>query len=150
MFSIKIIQVGKTKEPEVQALEHEYQKRVRPFCALTTEGVASRVAGGVGAEAWAILNKLSPDEVVVLLDEKGKEYTSIEFADFIKSHRDRGDKLAFVIGGAYGVHSRVKERARHVVALSKMTFPHQLVRLIFLEQLYRAFTIAHGMKYHHE
>jgi 23S rRNA (pseudouridine1915-N3)-methyltransferase len=101
-------------------------------------------------EEKAVLEKLQKSDFLVLMDEKGQECTSEKFASFLSSHQMKGTKnLVFLIGGAYGFGPRVYERANTKIALSKMTFTHQMVRLIFTEQLYRAFTITKGEKYHH-
>jgi len=101
-------------------------------------------------EGELILKKIEPGDVVVLLDERGKEYTSEKFAQFIQQQANTGQKaLVFVIGGAYGFSPDVYARQNFKIALSQLTFPHIMTRLIFAEQLYRAFTILHGEPYHH-
>lgn len=101
-------------------------------------------------EAENILKRVGEKDFLILLDEKGKEIQSVGFADLIKQHQNISTKnLVFVVGGAYGFSEEVYRRANLKIALSKMTFPHQLVRVIFLEQIYRAFTILKGEKYHH-
>ena len=101
-------------------------------------------------EGELILNKLSNPDFVVLLDDKGKEYTSVDFSKFINKHQVNSTKhLVFVIGGAYGFSQGVYKRANTKFSLSKMTFSHQMVRLIFVEQLYRSYTILKGEPYHH-
>ncbi len=95
--------------------------------------------------------KLKPDDFLVLLDEKGKTFTSVEFADFIQKKEIQSvKKLIFLVGGAYGFDERLYERANDKISLSNMTFSHQLIRLIFMEQLYRAYTIQHNFPYHNE
>ena len=89
-------------------------------------------------------------DLVWLLDERGKQYSSVEFSDFLQKLSGRGRDLVFVIGGAYGFSKDVYSRADGLVSLSKMTFSHQMVRTVFAEQLYRAFTIIRGEPYHHE
>ena len=102
-------------------------------------------------EGELILKQVAPGDAVVLLDERGKEYRSVEWAEWIRQRLARGGKsLVFVIGGAYGFSRKVYERAEGLVSLSRMTFSHQMVRTIFAEQLYRAFTIIKGEPYHHE
>ena len=102
-------------------------------------------------EGELILSRIRPSDDLILLDEHGKEYRSIEFASFLQERIARGGRdLAFVIGGAYGFSSAVYERAVSRISLSRMTFSHQMVRTIFVEQLYRAFTIMRGEPYHHE
>lgn len=101
-------------------------------------------------EGELILKKIELGDVVVLLDERGKEYTSEKFAQFIQQQANTGQKaLVFVIGGAYGFSPDVYARQNAKIALSQLTFPHIMTRLIFAEQLYRAFTILHGEPYHH-
>lgn len=102
------------------------------------------------AEGEMILTKLQPSDTVVLLDEHGSEYRSIEFASWLQRKQQTTRRLVFVIGGPYGFSKAVRERANEKISLSKMTFSHQMVRLIFTEQLYRACTIIKGEPYHHE
>ena len=102
-------------------------------------------------EGELILKSLKPSDEVILLDEHGREYGSLEFARVLEEKISRGSKeLVFVIGGAYGFSPEVYSRANGKISLSKMTFSHQMVRTIFVEQLYRAFTIIRGEPYHHE
>jgi 23S rRNA (pseudouridine1915-N3)-methyltransferase len=101
-------------------------------------------------EGELLLKKIEPGDFVILLDERGKEFTSKAFAQFIQQQANNGLKtLVFIIGGAYGFSEEVYARGNAQVALSKLTFPHIMTRLIFAEQLYRAFTILHGEPYHH-
>ena len=102
-------------------------------------------------EGEGILNRIQPGDYVVLLDDKGKQYSSTEFARFMekKSH-SVPKRLVFVVGGPYGFSDDVYSRANEKLSLSKMTFTHQMVRLVFVEQLYRAMTILNGEPYHHE
>ena len=102
-------------------------------------------------EGTLLLSKIDPADHVVLLDEKGKMFRSIEYADYLQKMMNAGWKnVCFLIGGAYGFSDEVYKRANDKISLSKMTFSHQMVRLFFLEQTYRAFTILKGEKYHHE
>lgn len=102
-------------------------------------------------EGEMILGALQPSDMVVLLDEKGKEYTSREFAELQASMMNRGVKrLVYVVGGPYGFAPRLYDRANAKISLSKMTFSHEMVRLFFTEQLYRAMTILRGEPYHHD
>ena len=112
--------------------------------ALTREQIKSR-------EGELILKNVRPSDFVMLLDERGKQYSSPGFAGMLGEHMSRtGRDIVFVIGGAYGFSDDVYARADGKMSLSGMTFPHQLVRVIFAEQLYRAFTIMRGEPYHHE
>ncbi len=102
------------------------------------------------AESFLLLSQLQPGDQVVLLDERGKSYTSVEFSDMIEKQMASGAKrLVFLIGGPYGFAQEVYDRADQKLSLSSMTFSHQMVRLVFVEQLYRAFTILKGEPYHH-
>ena len=101
-------------------------------------------------EGEAILRTVGEGDTVVLLDEHGKEMRSVEFASWLLKKQAAARKLVFVIGGPYGFSSAVYSRANELISLSKMTFSHQMVRLVFTEQLYRACTIIKGEKYHHE
>ncbi len=102
------------------------------------------------AEGRLILNQLQPSDTVVLLDEHGKEPRSVEFARWLENKRQTSRRLVFIIGGPYGFSQQVYMRANEQLSLSRMTFSHQMVRLIFAEQLYRACTIIQGEPYHHE
>ena len=101
-------------------------------------------------EGELILKALKPSDKVVLLDERGKERRSIEFASWLEAQQQASRNLVFVIGGPYGFSDAVYKRADELISLSAMTFSHQMVRLIFTEQLYRACTIIKGEPYHHE
>ena len=102
-------------------------------------------------EGLLFLSLIEPSDFVVLLDEKGKEHTSKSFAAFLQAKMNSGIKcLKFVVGGPYGFSDELYARANEKISLSKLTFPHDLVRVIFVEQLYRAFTIIKGEKYHHD
>ena len=102
------------------------------------------------AEGKLILKALKDCDELILLDERGKEFRSVEFADWLQRKFQQGRDLVFVIGGAYGFSQEVYDRANGMISLSKMTFSHQMVRTIFVEQLYRALTILKGESYHHE
>lgn len=101
-------------------------------------------------EGELILKAVKPSDDVVLLDERGKQYSSLKWSEVIGKKLVAGKDIVFVIGGAYGFSEAVYQRANGLVSLSKMTFSHQMVRTIFTEQLYRAFTILKGEPYHHD
>ena len=102
-------------------------------------------------EGKRILKEIQPNQELILLDERGKIFSSIEFSEYITNHFNYNQRdLIFLIGGPYGFSDKVYERANSKMSLSKMTFSHQMVRMIFLEQLYRAATIIKGEPYHHE
>ena len=157
-MSIELIVVGKTDSKEVAALVELYAKRVNRYCrfALTTlpdlretRNLTARQQNR--AEGERILGLLHEGDCVVLLDEHSDELRSVEFAAWIRKRTVSGLKrLVFVIGGPYGFSDEVYARADHKLSLSRMTFSHQLVRAIFAEQLYRAFSILANEPYHHE
>lgn len=101
-------------------------------------------------EGYLVQKEFSPSDKVILLDENGKEFKSVEFARWLENKQQTTQKLVFVIGGPYGFSDDIYNRADEKISLSKMTFSHQMVRLIFVEQLYRACTIIKGESYHHE
>ncbi len=157
-MKIKLIVVGKTDEKCLEQLINKYYKRLHSFVSFEEIIIPDiKNAKKLSAteqkdkEAKLILNKIEKNDFVILLDEKGKEFTSVEFAGYLQKRMNSGLKnLLFIIGGPYGFSDEVYARANQKIALSKMTFSHQLIRLIFAEQLYRAFTIINHHPYHHE
>lgn len=153
-MKVRLLLVGRSERGLVaEGVEHYLGRLVRE---LPVEQVVLAVAGkGEPAyqrrvESERILAALKPGEKVVVLDERGKMLTSPQFAERLGTWRDQGVRqVAFVIGGAYGMTDAVRDRADLVLALSAMTFPHQLVRVLFAEQLYRAASILQGSPYHH-
>jgi len=157
-MNIDLIVVGKTDSPEVEALVASYARRVNFYCrfAVTvlpdvrhTRNLTARQQKTL--EGAALLRQLSDGDYVVLLDERGAEYRSMEFAAWLQKRLNSGiRRLVLLIGGPYGFSEAVYERADARISLSRMTFSHQIVRAIFAEQIYRAFTILHNEPYHHE
>ena len=157
-MQIELIVVGKTDSKEVTALVEMYQKRVNHYCrfAITTlpdlrntKNLSPQQQNQ--SEGERILAQLTESDYVVLLDERGAEFRSVEFSEWIRKRMLRGLKrLIFVIGGPYGFSEEVYKRANQQISLSKMTFSHHIVRAIFTEQIYRAFTILNNEPYHHE
>lgn len=146
-MKILIISPGKTHAPELRDAIALYETRLRSNLQVDWEFPS---IGPIESEAKAILKLIRPEDVVVLLDERGVEIDSPGLATLIDTNLTQGTKrLIFVIGGAYGVHESVHERANKTVSLSKLVFPHMLARLILIEQLYRAWSIRSGGKYHH-
>lgn len=149
---IRIVAIGKKHEAWVQSGIERYQKRLRaPFDIewvllphSSLEGMQARKE-----ESERLLSRLSSTDYVLLLDETGKMTDSPSFSRMLDGAQASGKSVVFVIGGAYGVDERVQNRANGVLSLSPMVFPHQMVRLILVEQLYRAQEIARGGKYHH-
>lgn len=157
-MKITLLAIGKTDDKYILDGIEKYAKRLKhyiPFSIveipdlkntknLSTEQQKSK-------EAELIKKNLSPTDHLVLLDEKGKDYTSVQFSGFLNKKMVSGlQNLVFVIGGPYGFDQSIYDMASDKVSLSKMTFSHQMVRLFFTEQIYRGFTILKGEPYHHE
>ncbi len=155
---ITLLCVGKTDDSHFAAAIEKFQLRLKhyiPFRMVSVPDVKNTKHLSVdqqrAREAIAILKQLSPGDYVVLLDEQGKEYRSVEFAGYLnKLMVGSVQHVVFVVGGPYGFEDTIYQRANGKVSLSKMTFSHQMVRLFFVEQLYRAFSIVKGEPYHHE
>lgn len=151
---LTVVAVGRLKEAHWRAAAEEYAKRLRPYASLDVVEVADRdisrdVAGARSAEADDILRALPAAAYPVLLDEGGREMTSTELAGWLDALAVAGTShVAFVVGGSAGIDKRLLEGARERLSLSRMTFPHQLARVLLLEQLYRAFRISRGEPYH--
>ncbi len=149
--------LGKTDDPNFKNLIEEYKKRLCFYTRFEIECIPDlKNAKNMSEnqqkekEGSLILDKTRGADVVVLLDEKGKNYTSEEFAGFLQKKMNAGTRnLVFVIGGPYGFSKAVYEKFPTRISLSKMTFSHQMIRLFFTEQLYRAFTILRNEPYHH-
>ncbi|MFO0355651.1 MAG: 23S rRNA (pseudouridine(1915)-N(3))-methyltransferase RlmH [Sphingobacteriaceae bacterium] len=157
-MTITFIQIDKTQDSYLIEGMAIYLKRLKNYCSLDviTINVPKNVRLKTEKEqkteeAKLILNELKAGDNLVLLDEKGKQMSSQEFAQFMNQKQNSGIKrLVFLIGGPFGFDQKIYERANFKLGLSQMTFSHQMVRLFFLEQLYRAYTILGGEKYHHE
>ena len=155
-MTIKLIVVSKTDVPYLQTGIDEYVARLRHYCDFELVTVpAVKNAGRLSPdelkvrEGELILKQLEKVDHVVLLDEHGREYTSVGFSEFLQRQMNASIRtLAFVIGGAFGFSPAVYAAAHGKMSLSQMTFNHQMVRLFFLEQLYRAHTILRHEKYH--
>ncbi len=156
-MKIRVICVGKTVKKYFIEAENEYLKRLQHYCSVEKIEIpeirnAKRLSTDQirQEEGQLILKKVQPGDVVFLLDENGKEYTSVDFSNFLQKQMNAGVRqLVFVVGGAYGFSSEVYAQASGKISLSQMTFSHQMVRMFFLEQLYRSFTILRGEPYHH-
>jgi 23S rRNA (pseudouridine1915-N3)-methyltransferase len=156
-MKITLLVVGKTTDSHIEALIQEYQKRLTHYLPFTLQVIpelkntkALTSEQQKQAEGDLILRTITPATDLILLDEHGKEYRSIEFADYIQKRMSSGRDVVFVVGGPYGFSEAVYQRANGKISLSKMTFSHQMVRLFFVEQIYRAMTILRGEPYHHE
>ena len=157
-MKINLIVVGKTNEKFLINGEAEYAKRINRYVKFAkTEIPDLKNAKKMSQdeikrdEGKLILAKLSPNGLIVLLDDKGLSKTSMQFAKWLQNTMNRGHKhITFIIGGAYGFSDDVYKRANEQLSLSKMTFSHQMIRLFFTEQIYRGFTILNNEPYHHE
>ncbi|MBR7026035.1 MAG: 23S rRNA (pseudouridine(1915)-N(3))-methyltransferase RlmH [Bacteroidales bacterium] len=157
-MTIKLIVVGKTEDGYLREGVDIYRARLDHYCRF--EMVTIPALKGVKSlsreqlkdrEAELILKNVSAGDECILLDERGKEYSSSSWAQHLEQKFAHSSKnIVFVIGGSMGFGKKVYDRADSMMSLSRMTFSHQMVRLIFLEQLYRAFTIIEGEPYHHE
>ena len=157
-MKVKLIVIGKTKSKFLLDGEGEYQKRLKHYCKFSELIIPNiKKAGKLSKEVLKekegnlILASIKNSDYVILLDDKGLELSSIGFSEFLnKKMVSSANELVFIIGGAFGFSESVYRRANTKLSLSKMTFSHQMVRMIFKEQLYRAFTILKGGKYHHD
>lgn len=157
-MEIVLLAVGKTDRNWIGEGFDLYRSRLRHYVSFSSveipelKNVSSLTREQIKEkEGLLVLKNLKDGDEVILLDEKGREYTSVEFAGMLEKRISMGGKrIVFVIGGAYGFSTPVYQRASGLVSLSRMTFSHQMVRTIFAEQLYRAFTIIKGEPYHHE
>ena len=149
--------VGKTTDPRLVSLIDDYRQRLThyvPFELVVIPDIKNAKALSMEqlkrAEGEVILRFLTPSMDVFLLDEHGREFRSMEFADFLQKKMSTGKDLVLVIGGAYGFSPAVYQRANGKLSLSQMTFSHQMIRLMAIEQIYRAMTILRNEPYHHE
>ena len=157
-MTIKLLTIGKTDNKQLQSLIDEYTKRLGFYIKFKLEIIpdlkkAKHLSEGEQKqkEGELILSKIESSDVLILLDENGKQYDSIEFSKYLQKHMNSGIKqLVLVIGGPYGFSEDVYKNAKGQIALSKMTFSHQMVRLFVIEQLYRGFTILKNEPYHHQ
>jgi 23S rRNA (pseudouridine1915-N3)-methyltransferase len=157
-MNIKLLAIGKTDNKALQQLMDDYQKRLSFYIKFDLEVIPDiknakslSEAKQKEKEGELILAKLTPTDQLILLDENGKTFSSVGFSDELQKKMNSGIKtLVFVIGGPYGFSEAVYSKAQGKISLSAMTFSHQMVRLFFIEQLYRAFTILRNEPYHHQ
>lgn len=157
-MQIKLIAIGKTDHPSIQKLIEEYSSRLGFYIRFEMEMIPDlRNTKSLSEqtqkekEGDLILKKIQSADELILLDERGKTFSSIEFSEFLQKKMNSGLKqLVLVIGGPYGFSEAVYNRANGRISLSKMTFSHQMIRPFLVEQLYRAFTILRNEPYHHE
>ena len=156
-MTIKLLAIGKTDNKELTSLIDTYKSRLNHYIKFEFEIIPDlKKAKNLSEneqkqkEGELILKKVSSSDALILLDEKGKQFSSLNFADYLQKQMNTGLKqLIFVIGGPYGFSDDVYKKANGKISLSKMTFSHQMVRLFFIEQLYRGFTILKNEPYHH-
>lgn len=157
-MKITLIVIGKTDKKYILEGVSEYEKRLLHYCKFELKVIpdiknskSMSESVQMQKEGELILSSVRSTSELILLDERGSEYSSVEFAKLIERKGVAGkSEITFVVGGPYGFSPEVKTRANGLVSLSKLTFSHQIVRLIFMEQLYRAMTIIKGEPYHHE
>jgi 23S rRNA (pseudouridine1915-N3)-methyltransferase len=156
-MNIKLIAIGKTDNKNLIALIEDYSKRLGHYIKFEFEIIPDlkkvkhlSEAQQKEKEGELILAKTQTSDVLILLDENGKQLNSVDFSNYLQKHMNSGIKtLIFVMGGPYGFSETVYKRSNEKLGLSKMTFSHQMVRLFFIEQLYRGFTILKNEPYHH-
>ena len=155
-MKIKLIAIGKTDSKDLQPLIEEYSKRLSFYVSFNFEIIPDiKNAKNLSkkqqkiAEGNELLKRIEKSDTIIILDEKGKTFSSVEFSVFLQKKMNSGLKnLIFIIGGPYGFSEEIYQRANAKISLSTMTFSHQMVRLFFCEQLYRAFTIINNHPYH--
>ncbi len=156
-MKLKLVVVGKLKDQNLLEKINFYRERLKPFVSLQIvevkdfpfkKGMNQKVA--VEKECEGIFEKLSDDDFYLALDEKGKQKTTEEWVETFRKWENSGRKeIIFIIGGAHGLSESILRGSRERLALSKLTFTHELARLIFLEQVYRVYTVMRGIPYHH-
>lgn len=158
MLNINIICVGKIKEKFFTSAIEEYSKRLSKYCKLTIlelpdEKIPDKVNNSLEniikeKECNNIINHLKNDSYIIALDLKGQEYTSIDFSKKIENISLQNSKITFIIGGSLGLTDKLLNLCNEKICFSKMTFPHQLIRIFLIEQIYRSFKISNGESYH--
>ncbi|MFC2086940.1 23S rRNA (pseudouridine(1915)-N(3))-methyltransferase RlmH [Bacteroidota bacterium] len=155
---VVLIAIGKTKFAYIQHAIADYNKKINQFLKFEYKEISNSNLKKISnlnimreKEAEIILKYLNKEDKLILLDERGKEFNSVEFSNYIETaFQSLARRLVFVIGGAYGFSDSIRKKADIILSLSKMTFSHQLTRIVFLEQLYRALTIINRHPYHNE
>jgi len=157
-MKIKLLAIGKTDDKNLQTLINTYQTRLKHYIKFELEIIPDiknvknlSESEQKEKEGELILKKLTPTDALILLDEKGKEFRSVDFSRYLQKKMNSGIKqLVVVIGGPYGFSDTIYKKSTGEISLSKMTFSHQMIRLFVVEQIYRAFTILKNEPYHHE
>ena len=156
-MQIKLLAIGKTDNKQLQQLIDDYQKRLSHYIKFSLEMIPDlkktknlTEVQQKQKEGELIITRLNASDVLILLDESGKQFDSVSFSNYLQKYMNSGIKqLVFAIGGPYGFSQEVYNKAKGKLSLSKMTFSHQMIRLFFIEQLYRSFTILKNEPYHH-
>ena len=157
-MQVTLLCIGKTGKKFLEEGEQEYLKRLRHYISFQLQIIPDiKQAKNLSQsqikqrEGELILEKVSTADTLILLDEKGKEFSSMDFSGYLQDQFNRGGKhIYFVVGGPYGFSDDVYQRANGKISLSRMTFSHQMIRLFFIEQVYRAMTILKNEPYHHQ
>lgn len=152
-----LVLIGKTDNKHISACINDYLNRICHYMSFeivtipyikNTKNLTEEQQKEM--EGKSIMQLIKPSDYVVLLDERGSEFRSIEFAKWLQKRQMATKRLLFIVGGAYGFSNNIYERANEKISLSRMTFSHQMIRLFFTEQIYRSCTIIKGEPYHHE
>lgn len=147
-MKLTLLCVGRPRTQYLESAIDEYVTRLSRWVTFSIDVVPS---SDLETESTKLLSRIRPDDMVVLLDERGVEWSTPELTGAIETWQNQSVKsVVLVVGGAYGVGAMVTQRANHVWALSRLVFPHEMVRLIVAEQLYRAYDLLNGGKYHHD
>ena len=155
-MEIKLIVVGKTKSSELVRLINEYVKRInfyKKFKIIVVNSLKSKKNSEKEIkkiEGENVLKSVKKNELIFLLDENGKSFNSRKFADFLSNKFKTNKNIVFVVGGAHGFSNEIKQKSNEIISLSEMTFSHQIIRLFFTEQVYRALTILNNHPYHND
>lgn len=157
-MKIKMIALGKVKKKPVAEIAEEYTRRIKHFHPFEVQELPDEAVRGtseipvvLAKEAKAIEKSLKKDGCLIVLDEKGSQWSSVNLAwELGEMFQGSSSEIVFLIGGAFGLAPEIKERAKHCLSLSKLTLPHDLARVLCLEQIYRALTILRNVPYHHE
>ncbi len=154
-MKLTLLVVGKTTDKHLDSLISDYCARLKHYVPFDTQVIAD-TKGKIPVdiqkrqEGELILKSVAPSATLILLDERGEQFRSLDFASYLQKHMSAGRDVVFVVGGPFGFSKEVYARANGMISLSKMTFSHQMIRLLFVEQLYRGMTILRGESYHHE
>lgn len=155
-MNIKLIYISKNKSNNIEFLVEDYEKKINHFISYSSLGLKNKNQKSEKkliqkSESNLILKNIKKNDLVILLDEKGKEFSTKDFSKFISDKMmNRTKNIVFIIGGAYGFSSEFKKKFKLKIALSKLTFSHDMARLFFSEQLYRSLTIINNIPYHNQ